>query len=63
MLAYGAPGDSADDYLRMAESTAIECLYKFCRAVIAVFGELYLRSPTVEDTERILAVNATKGFP
>ena len=50
------------------KSTAIECLYKFSRAVIAVFGELvfgelYLRSPTVEDTERILAVNAARGFP
>ncbi|KAK1641901.1 hypothetical protein QYE76_059706 [Lolium multiflorum] len=46
MLAYGAPGDTADDYLRMAESTALDCFYRFCRAVIAVFGDYYLRSPT-----------------
>ncbi|KAK1665704.1 hypothetical protein QYE76_053863 [Lolium multiflorum] len=63
MLAYGAPGDTADDYLRMAESTALECFYRFCRAVIAVFGDYYLRSPTVEDTERILATNEARGFP
>jgi hypothetical protein len=25
MLAYGAPGDSTDDYLRMVESTAFDC--------------------------------------
>ncbi|KAK1604420.1 hypothetical protein QYE76_028093 [Lolium multiflorum] len=56
-------GDTADDYLRMAESTALDCFYRFCRAVIAVFGDYYLRSPTVEDTERILATNEARGFP
>ena len=34
MLAHGAPGDSLDDYGHMAESTTIECFYKFCRAVV-----------------------------
>jgi hypothetical protein len=63
LLAYGTPGESADDYLRKAESTAIDCLYMFCGAVIAVFGEVYLRSPTAQDTEQILATNAARGFP
>jgi hypothetical protein len=40
MLAYGAPGDSADDYLRMADSTAFDYFYQFCRAEIAVFGDI-----------------------
>jgi hypothetical protein len=40
MLAYGAPGDSADDYLWMVVSTAFDCFYRFCRAVIAVFGDI-----------------------
>jgi hypothetical protein len=57
MLAYGAPGDSTDDYLRMAESTVFECFYRFCRAVIAVFGDTYLRSPIVQDTAQILDFN------
>jgi hypothetical protein len=63
LLAYGAPGDSVDDYLRMAKSTTIDCLYKFCREVIAVFGELYLRSPTTQDTKKIFATNAARRFP
>ena len=62
LLAYGALGHSADDYLCMAESTAIDCLYRFCRAVIAVFGKQYLKTPTTEDTSRILAVNESRGF-
>ena len=63
LLAYGAAGDTADDYLRMAESTAIDCLYRFCRAVVGRFGPTYLRTPTVQDTAKILAVNAARGFP
>jgi hypothetical protein len=63
MPAYGALGDSTNDYLRMAESTAFDCFYRFCRAVIAVFGDTYLRSPTVQDTAQILAFNEARGFP
>ncbi|KAK1626945.1 hypothetical protein QYE76_001260 [Lolium multiflorum] len=63
MLAYGAPGDPADDYLRMAESTTLDYFYRFCRAVIVVFGNIYLRSPTIEDTTQILAFNEARGFP
>jgi hypothetical protein len=62
MLAYGAPGDTTDDCLRMAESTAFDYFYRFCRAVIAVFGDTYLRSPTVQDTAQILAFNEARGF-
>jgi hypothetical protein len=62
MLAYGSPGDSADDYLRMAESTAFDYFYRFCRAVKAVFGVIYLRSPTVKDTAQILAFNEARVF-
>jgi hypothetical protein len=29
MLAYGAHGDSTDDYLRMAESTVFDYFYRF----------------------------------
>ena len=42
MLAYGAPADTQDDYMCMAESTGHECMYRFCKAVVVLFGELYL---------------------
>jgi hypothetical protein len=63
MLAYGAPGDSQVDYIRIAESMATECMSRFYRAVVFVFGSDYLRTPNEEDTARILAQNAEHGFP
>ena len=63
MLAYGAPSDTQDDYLHMAESTAIDCLYRFCRPIVAVFGAKHLRSPNAEDTAQILENNEARGFP
>ena len=63
MLAYGIPGDLVDEYVRMSETTCLMSMYKFCQAVIEVFGPEYLRQPTAADTERLLATNAAKGFP
>ena len=63
MLAYGVPSDLIDEYVCMSESTCLESLYKFCKAVIAVFGPEYLREPTAKDTTRLLAMNASRGFP
>ena len=63
MLSYGMPADIFDEFLRMGESICLDAMYKFCRTVIAVFGEYYLREPTVEDTRRLLAINEARGFP
>ncbi|KAM3240034.1 hypothetical protein ACQJBY_053612 [Aegilops geniculata] len=63
MLAYGIPGDLVDEYVRMSETTCLMSMYKFCQAVIEVFGPEYLRQPTATDTERLLATNAARGFP
>ncbi|XP_066320806.1 uncharacterized protein [Miscanthus floridulus] len=52
-----------DEYLKMGESTGVECLKKFVQGVIAVYGEEYLRRPTVQDVERLLEIGERRGFP
>ena len=49
ILAYGTPADFVDKYIRIGESTAIESLRRFVKAVIAMFGDHYLRSPNSID--------------
>ncbi|KAE9331242.1 hypothetical protein PF008_g15532 [Phytophthora fragariae] len=54
-LATGSSADDLDDRYRLAESTALETLRRFCEAVVAVYGESYLRYPTEQDLTRLLA--------
>ncbi|XP_057779680.1 uncharacterized protein LOC130998265 [Salvia miltiorrhiza] len=64
MLANGGAADQYDEYLRIAESTSLECLRRFCRAIIHLFGAEYLRRPTSVDCQRLLAMHEAKhGFP
>ncbi|KAL6552360.1 hypothetical protein OROHE_007724 [Orobanche hederae] len=63
MLAYGTAADSVDEYIRIGESTTIESLKRFVKAVVEVFGPEYLRRPNMEDTTRLLAVAKQRGFP
>jgi hypothetical protein len=63
MLAYGTPGDELDENLKIAASTALECLGYFAKGVIDKFGEEYLRPPTTEEVEKILQLGETCGFP
>ena len=46
MLALGVCVGAMDDYCRTSESTAMECMKRFCVAVCAEFGEYHLRQPT-----------------
>ncbi|XP_051211697.1 uncharacterized protein [Lolium perenne] len=61
-LAYGAPADTSNDYLLMAESTWTETLYRFFRAIIAVFAKDYLRAPREDDTTQILQKMQQEDF-
>lgn len=63
MIAYGVAADFMDQYVRSAESTNIESLRRFAKAVVEVYGYEYLRSPNEEDTARLLAIGESRGFP
>jgi hypothetical protein len=62
MLAYGAPRDAEDEYLRMSESTSFEAMYRFCTAVMAKFWQDYLRGSNEEEIARIIAQNEARWF-
>ncbi|XP_010229788.1 uncharacterized protein LOC104582138 [Brachypodium distachyon] len=62
-----------DDYFKLKRdavstldfTTIQKCTVSFqlLAEIVAVFGDMYLRTPTAEDTAGILAQNAEKGFP
>ena len=63
MLAYGLPADATDEYVKIDESMTIESMKRFCRAIVEIFAEQYLRSPTASDIARLLHVGEQRGFP
>ncbi|XP_019157751.1 PREDICTED: uncharacterized protein LOC109154407 [Ipomoea nil] len=63
ILAYGVPADGTDEYIQIGESTAIESVKRFCRAIVEIFGERYLRAPDANDVARLLQIGESRGFP
>ncbi|KAL9678843.1 hypothetical protein QQ045_016694 [Rhodiola kirilowii] len=63
MLAYGTAADAVDDYIRIGESTTIESLRRFVRAIVEIFGCEYMRRQNNEDVARLLTVAENRGFP
>ena len=61
-LGNGTPADQLDEYLKIGESTGVECLKMFVKGVIEVFGEKYLRRPTVQDVECFVQIGDRRGF-
>ena len=62
-LANGRAADQLDESLKIGETTSMEAMKTFVEGVIAIFGEKYLRRPTVEDAERLLKIGERRGFP
>jgi hypothetical protein len=62
-LANGSPADQLDEYIKIGESIAVECLKMFVQGVVEVFGAKYLRRPTAQDVERLIQLGERRGFP
>jgi hypothetical protein len=62
-LAHGSEADHLDESLKIAETTTMEAMKYFVKGIIDVFGEHYLRRPTMEDVERLLKIGERRGFP
>ena len=63
MLAYGMSAASLDEYVRIGETTTIQCVKRFCQGVVQIFGLEYLRSPNAADISRLLRKANQLGFP
>ncbi|GKC61834.1 ALP1-like protein [Tanacetum coccineum] len=63
-MAYGAVPDSLDEYLQMGATTARDSLRIFCKVIMNLYGEEFLRKPTYTDIEKLYAYHNEKhGFP
>ncbi|GJY44573.1 ALP1-like protein [Tanacetum coccineum] len=66
-MAYGSVPDSLDEYLQMGATTARKSLQNFCKVVMNLYGEEFLRKPTYTDMEKLYAYHDEKhgflGYP
>ncbi|GJV19660.1 ALP1-like protein [Tanacetum coccineum] len=63
-LAYGCVPDFLDEYLQMGATTARDSLRIFCKVIMNLYGEEFLRNPTYTDMEKLYAYHDEKhGFP
>jgi hypothetical protein len=63
MLAYSQCADSLDDTIRAGESTIMGYMKRFCKDIVGLYEDEFLRTPTREDIIRMLAENKARGFP
>lgn len=63
ILSLGLPVQAVDEFFGLSEATARKSLRHFLNAVIAEFGEEFLREPNQDEVDALLARNAARGFP
>ncbi|XP_057440230.1 uncharacterized protein LOC130732137 [Lotus japonicus] len=47
----------------LAYGVAADCLRRFCKGIIRLYEQEYMRAPTQEDLQRIVQVSEMRGFP
>ncbi|XP_071689211.1 uncharacterized protein [Rutidosis leptorrhynchoides] len=63
-MAYGTTPDMFDEYIKIGEKTAGQCLENFCQCVFHLFAREYLRKPTADDIARLYNFHSQKhGLP
>nr|GEZ58643.1 hypothetical protein [Tanacetum cinerariifolium] len=63
-IAYEADADSLDEYLQMDATTTRDSLRIFCKVIMNLYGEEFLRKPTYTDMKKLYAYHNEKhGFP
>nr|GEZ28317.1 hypothetical protein [Tanacetum cinerariifolium] len=63
-MAYGAIPDSLDEYLQKGATIARDSLPIFCKVIMNLYGEEFLRKPTYIDIEKLYAYHNEKHrFP
>ncbi|GJY71149.1 ALP1-like protein [Tanacetum coccineum] len=63
-MAYGSVPDSLDEYLQMGATTARKCLENFCKVIMNLYDDKFLRKPTYSDMKKLYAYHNEKhGFP
>nr|XP_043629798.1 uncharacterized protein LOC122601091 [Erigeron canadensis] len=65
-LACSFKADALDEHFQMAQDTSYQCLDAFCKSVIHLYRDEYLRRPTEADIERLTAkdveVHGSRGY-
>ncbi|GJT24273.1 probably inactive leucine-rich repeat receptor-like protein kinase [Tanacetum coccineum] len=59
-MAYGSVPGFLDEYLQMGETTTRKFLQMFCKAIMKLYGEEFLRNPTYTDMEKLYAHHEEK---
>eukprot|EP00918_Siedleckia_nematoides_P016772 GHVU01036066.1.p1 GENE.GHVU01036066.1~~GHVU01036066.1.p1 ORF type:complete len:424 (+),score=44.27 GHVU01036066.1:254-1525(+) len=63
VLGKGFAYDSFDECFDVAESTVCAIFARFCRAVVARYGDHYLRTPNEDELRELLTLAEARGVP